>query len=384
MFCTVPSVGVCVCVCVHVSSFAFLISQCLILLMFKDPLTTKSRFLAVVVFISDANNLNQWLGLQCLPRGSVQSALAVSHVSLSCTVSCWLQPRSQPVLCCAEVRRWGKLAVSASSETLKMTGGASQNLLTWGERKAPWSEEERQKEEGKENKVDEDIDKEGTMFFFCSLLRHRVQPVTWHARETVLRCCSINLLVLLQRQEENSGMNTHRFVIAHFVQLLLCHGHWRNYTQQADVAASTHADTEMGPMLCFPLKNNCDRRTAGMAWGKKGILSVSCLFFVSCVFLPISCYICLSCTWGNLSLCSFSTMTFWTQYIPCHLIPFQSLYWRLSLSLPLTVAIWAFDPVEILWQACLRGQRKRDDIVLQQIHRSDVRGALPEVWGSLS
>lgn len=50
------------------------------------------------------------------------------------------------------------------------------------------------------------------------------------------------------------------------------------------------------------------------------------------------------------------------------------LHWRLFLSLPLTVAIWAFDPVEMLWQAGSRGQRKREDIVLQEIHRRDMQG----------
>lgn len=127
----------------------------------------------------------------------------------------------------------------------------------------------------------------------------------------------------------------------------------------------------MWPALFFLLKNNCDIRTAGMAcvWGGTEFLHFS-------FFLLISCYIYWSCTWmsTDLSLCSCSTMRFWTQYIPCHLILFQSLYLRLSLSLPLTVAIWALDPVEILWQAYLRGQRKRNDIVLQQIHGRDVWG----------
>lgn len=49
---------------------------------------------------------------------------------------------------------------------------------------------------------------------------------------------------------------------------------------------------------------------------------------------------------ANLSPCSHSTMRYWTQCIPCHLIPVQSLYWRLPLSLLLAVAIWAFDPGE--------------------------------------
>lgn len=37
---------------------------------------------------------------------------------------------------------------------------------------------EKQKEEAKENKAEQDVDKGGTMFFFRSLLRHRVQLVT--------------------------------------------------------------------------------------------------------------------------------------------------------------------------------------------------------------
>lgn len=74
----------------------------------------------------------------------------------------------------------------------------------------------------------------------------------------MLRHGSINLLVLLQKQEENSGTNTHRFVIAHFVQLLLCHGHWRNYTQKADEAASAHAQTHRNGTSVVLLKNDCD------------------------------------------------------------------------------------------------------------------------------
>lgn len=74
----------------------------------------------------------------------------------------------------------------------------------------------------------------------------------------VLCCRSINLLVLLQRQEGNRGMNTQCFVTEHFVQLLLCHVCWRNYTQPADMAAGAHAQThnqtEMGPVLGFFLK----------------------------------------------------------------------------------------------------------------------------------
>lgn len=48
---------------------------------------------------------------------------------------------------------------------------------------------------------------------------------------------------------------------------------------------------------------------------------------------------------------------------------------------PLTVAIWGFDPLEIPY---FIGQRKRDYIVLQQIHRRDMLRALSEVWRSLS
>lgn len=131
-----------------------------------------------------------------------------------------------------------------------------------------------------------------------------VQLVTWHASEIVLHCCNISLLVLLQRQEGSSSVNTHRFVIAHFVQLLLCHGHWRNYTQQADVEASTqsHNHTEMGPVLCFSLNNNWDMRRAGMAWGKKGFSYAFSVEIIFCSSYP-AVFICAAHEWRQIYPC---------------------------------------------------------------------------------
>lgn len=148
----------CWCVRVHVSSFAFLISQLLILLMFKDPLTTKCRFPAFENWISksnaccigdinDANNFLQWLTLLCLPWYSIQSALAVSHVSPSCIIYCWLQLHSQPVFCSpkAEIDEEVEPVCVCRQSNVEDSGWHIVKLVNLKREKSLWSEEKRKR-----------------------------------------------------------------------------------------------------------------------------------------------------------------------------------------------------------------------------------------------
>lgn len=215
-----------------------------------------------------------------------------------CSLSCFteshcilLTSAAQPA-CVVLCRSWTQGGNPLCLQAVADVGDAKWHFakrVNLKRKKSLGSEEERPKVEEKENEVDEDMDKEGIMFFFCSLLRHRVQIVTRHASEIVLHCCNINLLVLLQRQEENSGVDTHRFVTAHFVRLLLCHGHWRNYAQRADMAASTqtHNHTEIGPSALLPSQKQLQHENSSYGGGEKGdSLSVSPFRCFSCFSSP--------------------------------------------------------------------------------------------------
>lgn len=140
MFCTVPSVGVCICMLVHLP-FSY---QCFfILLMFKDPQTTKlgSWFSTWRLLksndccrgiINDANNFVQWLGLMCLPWGSVQSTLTVSHVSPSNTVSCGPQMLIQSVLLSCWWWRWTWRWWVVAGETWELEKRGEKRETQWG------------------------------------------------------------------------------------------------------------------------------------------------------------------------------------------------------------------------------------------------------------
>lgn len=225
-----------------------------------------------------------WPVLQCLSWGTIQTTLVVSHVSQNCSDLTCL---SNLFHCCARVRCWVKLTVSAG------------NWRWWAA--------------------------------LCKVvnLRGKKKQKRSFCLGPVFHCCDISLLALLQRQEENSATKTHCFSLD---TLYSCTSVMFTgkipYNKQSWQQARTHNHTEKGLVLHSPQKRLQHENKRNGLGKDRDSLSVSSSLWIK----------------EYSSLCSCNTMWFWTHYIPCHLIPFLSLYWRFSLSLLL------LKPFELLIQ----------------------------------
>lgn len=240
-----------------------------------------------------------WPVLQCLARGTIQTTLVVSHVSQNCSDLTCL---SNLFHCCARVRCWVKLTVSAG------------NWRWWA-----------------------------ALYKVVNLRGKKKQksvPLLWHQS-----ACSA-----AEAGREQCHKNTLLF-IGHFVQLHLCHGHWKNPIQQAIMAASTwartHNHTEKGLVLHFPQKQlQHENKRNGLGKDRDSL----CLII-------------------SMNKGRFIHMFLQHNEILNPLYPMSSDSFPVFIleAFPLpppSETIWAFDPVETLWQAYLR----KDDIVLQQVY----------------